>query len=244
MSLRAKFVGALPARALELLGAIDFHLRPSVRRGNWRTAMNGQHLRCELVVALLDLGVDFVVETGTFRGASTAFFAEHARCPVFSTESDPRTFGYTRERLRGVPGVTLVRGDSRVTLRRLAQRSKLRGQRPFLYLDAHWGEDLPLAEELDLAFRHWPEAIVMVDDFAVPDDPGYGYDDYGPGKALTLDYAAGVLARHGARVFFPRAAAADESGARRGCMVCVADAVRATEVEGLSGLRAYPVAWR
>ena len=26
----------------------------------------------------------------------------------------------------------------------------------------------------------WPEAIVMIDDFAVPADPGYGFDDYGP----------------------------------------------------------------
>jgi len=27
----------------------------------------------------------------------------------------------------------------------------------------------------------------MIDDFQVPDDPGYAYDDYGPGKALTPD---------------------------------------------------------
>jgi len=27
----------------------------------------------------------------------------------------------------------------------------------------------------------------MIDDFQVLDDPGYAYDDYGPGKALTPD---------------------------------------------------------
>lgn len=244
MSLRSKIVGALPAKALELLGAVDYHLRPSVRRGNWGTPLNGQQARAELVIALLALGADFVVETGTFRGASTAFFAQHARCPVISTEIEPRSFGFARERLRRLQNVTLVRGDSRATLRRLGLRGELRDQRPFVYLDAHWGEDLPLAEELELVLRHWPKAIVMVDDFAVPDDPGYGYDDYGPGRALTLDYATEVLARHGVGVFFPRTAAADESGARRGCLVAVADPGRAAEVAALPGLRAYPTTWR
>jgi hypothetical protein len=36
---------------------------------------------------------------------------------------------------------------------------------PQFYLDAHWNEDLPLAE--------W--------------DSGYGYDDFGPGRTLTSD---------------------------------------------------------
>jgi hypothetical protein len=54
---------------------------------------------------------------------------------------------------------------------------------------------LPLVDEIALAFRHWPEAVVMIDDFAVPGDPGYGFDVYGAGQALRLDYLAanGVL---------------------------------------------------
>lgn len=59
--------------------------------------------------------------------------------------------------------------------------------RLFAYLDAHWGEDLPLAEKLEIVFSWDSDAIVMIDDFQVPDDPGYAYDDYGPGKALTPD---------------------------------------------------------
>jgi hypothetical protein len=30
--------------------------------------------------------------------------------------------------------------------------------------------------------------VAMIDDFRVPGDEGYAYDDYGPGKALTADY--------------------------------------------------------
>ena len=58
------------------------------------------------------------------------------------------------------------------------------------YLDAHWNDHLPLREEVELALKHFAKAVLIIDDFAVPDDPGYAFDDYGPGKALTLDYLA------------------------------------------------------
>jgi hypothetical protein len=37
----------------------------------------------------------------------------------------------------------------------------------FVYLDAHWNDDLPLAEELEIVFGACPNAIVMIDDFNV-----------------------------------------------------------------------------
>src|SRR5216683_8159337 len=36
------------------------------------------------------------------------------------------------------------------------------------------GRDLPLAEEIDIVFSRCPLAVVMVDDFQVPSDAGYG----------------------------------------------------------------------
>ncbi len=58
----------------------------------------------------------------------------------------------------------------------------------FIYLDAHWEDDLPLAEELRIIAGAWRSAVVMIDDFQVSDDDGYGFDDFGPGKALTQSY--------------------------------------------------------
>ena len=58
----------------------------------------------------------------------------------------------------------------------------------FFYLDAHWNEDLPLAEELDTIFCRSSNPVVMIEDFQVPDDPDYGYDDYGPRKSLNPEY--------------------------------------------------------
>jgi hypothetical protein len=44
------------------------------------------------------------------------------------------------------------------------------------YLDAHWEEYLPLRDELQLIYNNFPRAVVLVDDFKVDDDLGYGFD--------------------------------------------------------------------
>jgi hypothetical protein len=78
-----------------------------------------------------------------------------------------------------------------------------RNQGLFVYLDAHWDDNLPLAEELAIVFAVCRNAIVMVDDFQVPFDDGYGYDDYGTGKSLIADYIEPVVAAHSLGVFYP-----------------------------------------
>src|ERR1043166_1061331 len=105
-----------------------------------------------------------------------------------------------------------------VVLRRLASMPDLQGRMLFFYLDAHWRDDLPLREEVEIISTHWPDALVMVDDFAVPDDPGYGYADYGEGRALTLELIRPAL-RASPAVYFPAAPSAAETGSRRGCVV-------------------------
>jgi hypothetical protein len=49
----------------------------------------------------------------------------------------------------------------------------------FFYLDAHRYEDLPLRDEIRIVTRHWSEVAIMVDDFEVPNDSDYRFDDYG-----------------------------------------------------------------
>ena len=71
------------------------------------------------------------------------------------------------------------------------------------YLDAHWQENLPLQEEIKLILAYGQPAAIMIDDFAVPGDPDYGYDDYGPGKTLSLSLLAQIEPR-GAALFSRR----------------------------------------
>jgi hypothetical protein len=59
----------------------------------------------------------------------------------------------------------------------------------------------------------------MIDDFQVPFDPGYGYDDYGPGKALTFEYIAPAIAENGLCALYPATPSGEEDGMRRGCII-------------------------
>src|SRR6185295_75953 len=107
----------------------------------------------------------------------------------------------------------------------------------FFYLDAHWYDDLPLAKEVDLIASHRKRFVVMIDDFKVSDDPGYDFDDYGNGKALALPLIKESIAAHQLGAFFPAAAARDETGAQRGCVVLASNGELSRKLLQLALLR-------
>jgi hypothetical protein len=82
------------------------------------------------------------------------------------------------------------------------------------YLDAHWGIELPLAQELQIIGNRFPSAIALIDDFKVPDDSGYGFDTYGANE-LSIEY----LYRNGVKapVYLPVICSNEETGSKRGC---------------------------
>jgi hypothetical protein len=204
----------------EAIGRVEYHVRPELR-DPWGGPFNGQAARAAAFAAIVDrFSPAAIVETGTFRATTTELFAR-TRLRVFTVEGLSRNYGFAKARLGGLRNVTLVRADSRDALRQwFAGPLKTFADLPlFFYLDAHWNADLPLAEELDIIFPNCPRAIVMVDDFQVPDDPGYGYDDYGTGKALTASYVAPAVGRYGLGLFYPAVPASMETGARRGSVV-------------------------
>lgn len=222
----------------ELLGRLDYYRFPKYR-ASWGGPFNGQQHRRRMFTDILAVGsVRAVVETGTFRGTTTEFMASVAPLPIFTVEYDRRNLGYSRQRLMGRSNVAVAHGDSRAFLRRLVDGDSLPDGVVLFYLDAHWGEDLPLAEELDIVFAARSDAIVMVDDFMVPGDPGYTFDDYGPGKALTADYIAPAVARFDLAVFYPAVGSQQETGARRGSVVLARDSDVVSRLARLPSLRA------
>lgn len=189
-------------------------------------AFNGQAGRQAIVRDLVDqFGFATVIETGTHFGNTAGYLATEFGLAVQTCELVPRYVRVASHLLRQLPTVEVHHLDSRQFLRQLAGAHHTSADRPFVYLDAHWHADLPLAEELDLVAENWPEWVAMIDDFRVPGDEGYGFDDYGPGRRLDLDYLAPVLARHGLTAFFPTLPSSAETGARRGCMVTCAPAL-------------------
>ena len=215
----------------------DYYYRRENFVGAMGGAFNGQKARRRLVTQLLhsvDLGM--ICETGTYLGSSTAFFADHFHGKIVTIEVDPYYHRFATLRLRSAPHVYVVHSDSVGHLKRLAQDRTKTSLPSLFYLDAHWYEYLPLRDELALIFGGWKKAVVLIDDFEVPDDPGYGFDDYGEGKRLCLNYLT-PLGLEQMHVFFPSASSAEETGSCRGCVVLTLDARMACVLSTLRVLR-------
>jgi hypothetical protein len=114
----------------------------------------------------------------------------------------------------------LYNKDSRTFLKELFQTNSS-WKMPFFYLDAHWGPDLPLADEISLIVADFAEFVICVDDFKHP-DPGYGYDRYSDETELSLEHLRPRLSLGSKPMFlYPAAPAETETGARRGTLFIV-----------------------
>jgi predicted O-methyltransferase YrrM len=180
--------------------------------------MNGQRWRCLMFAELVHkTAPKAIVETGTYLGTTTEWLAAF-QLPVFTCEAHRENYGFAKARLQATPNVRVVQADSRAFLTRLLGSPLGAGPNLF-YLDAHWNADLPLAEELEIIFGRAPESVVVIDDFEVPGDPGYRFDDYGVGKALTAAYISGTAERFKLHAYYPTTPSSCETGAVRGCVV-------------------------
>lgn len=171
---------------------------------------NGQSFRRKIVDRLIhDFQPDVLLETGTFLGRTTQYLAEKRR-PVFTCEIHPGFFRLARRSLRKHPHVTILFGDSVEGLRWVASEGSF--NRPFIYLDAHWEAQLPLADEVELITSSWRDVAIVIDDFLVPGHPGYAYDIY-RGIPLAIEM---LSLPAGCRVGYPALPPRNETGARRG----------------------------
>jgi hypothetical protein len=146
---------------------------------------------------------------------------------VLSYELVPRFAEFSRRRLRKRPHVQIEISDSVNGLKNHVGNPT---DVTLLYLDAHWYNYLPLRDEYALIQEKFPRAIIVVDDFKVPDDAEYTYDDYAPDMQLTLDYLSPSFTTKPA-VFFPAVKAKWETGQRRGSVVITTDTDLAAIIE-------------
>ncbi len=220
------------------LGVLDYWRFPGMRKA-WGGPFNGQQFRAAMFLSLIaKTDARAIVETGTHRGVTTQFMVRTA-LPIFTVESLARNYGFSRARLFRNRRVSVFHGDSRQVLRKLfdGPLRRFADRTLFVYLDAHGHGDLPLAEEIDLVFGHCPAAVVMIDDFQVPFDAGYGHDVYRSGKALTPAYIEPSVKTHGLQAFYPSVPAARETGQRRGCVVLAKKTVHGAVLASMPELR-------
>ena len=177
---------------------------------------NGQARRKEIFKQLLALArPELIIETGTCEGETTGYMAETSGLNVLTCEAMPERVDTATQRLKYM-NVQVVEADSRAFLRAAAKRHS--HTRTLFYLDAHWDVELPLTEELNIIFGSWPDFVVMIDDFKIDDDPGYGFDDYTniDQGIIGMELISKLIRAHNVPVFFPVAKSDTETGAKRG----------------------------
>ena len=159
------------------------------RRGGYEAApfhfQSGRIQMFENIIRACD--IEQIVETGTYIGSTAAWFAGFG-LPVYTVEANPRFAHFAQLRFSTNPLVHTAMMDLVIFLKRLASAPEYAGKVTLFYLDAHWGKRLPLADEMRVIAGAFPRCVIAIDDFMVPDDPGYSFDDFGPGKRLDLDY--------------------------------------------------------
>lgn len=210
---------SIKLRLSNLETAVQVMLESPVYSPDETVGFNGQRHRKAIFKELLSsYSFEVIIETGTWIGNTTGYMAEVSGLPIWSAELDSRFAAVARIRLKQFDRVTIEQNDSRTFLKRLTD-TNLQQAFPFFYLDAHWNNDLPLHDEIQLIAKTWKKFVIMIDDFGVPGDPGYGYDNYGGGKALVPEYIEHALRSFGLTARYPAARSEEETGAQRGCVV-------------------------
>jgi hypothetical protein len=228
----------LKKACLHFLGWLDYCRHPNLRE-DWEGPFNLQQHRQRIFLDLMSqLEFSAIVETGTFRGSTTSFMQEQSGLPVYSVELYPRFYSYARARLKNNRKIHLFCGDSRRALEKLWASNSVPRSGLFFYLDAHWNQSLPLKEEISFIFSHWRDSVVMIDDFQVPDDSGYCFDDYGEVGRLSVELLDGIDSLS-LSMWLPALRSENETGAKRGCVVLASDLARTTQLLAVESLRRY-----
>jgi len=192
-------------------------------RTNGMSMLNGSVIRAKIIQEIFDLAkCNIFIETGTYHGATAIGINRFLQAPVWSCESNSLEYFISRFFTVGMGGVRLYRQDSRCFLKMAVSKLGKMQSVPFFYLDAHEGRfdrnSLPLLEEIKI-LSAMAEFVVVIDDFCVPHDKGFGYGTYGD-HVVGIDLVYDTLIESKIQsCFFPAYTSSTETGVTRGfCM--------------------------
>jgi len=151
-----------------------------------------------------------IIETGTYLGDTSGYLAETSGLPVYSSEINRILHSLAKMRLKDMKNVCLIHSDSRKFIEEISRDPEIVRKECFFYLDAHWGKDCPLVEEISLIASCWEKFVMMIDDFQVPGDDGYGYDRYGAFKKLNISLIRRSMKKHDLGAYFPAVSSEEE----------------------------------
>lgn len=135
------------------------------------------------------------VETGSNVGSTLAYVARSfpwLRC--LSCEPDHSAFEQASANVGKYDNVTLFNGTSQQFIGHLSRyEPKIFSEQCFFWLDAHgYGFEWPLKKELEFITGRFSSGYILIDDFKVPGQDHFGYDQY-HGQVCSYDYVKDAL---------------------------------------------------
>ncbi|MBS1160444.1 MAG: hypothetical protein H6R15_2863 [Proteobacteria bacterium] len=210
---------ALENRIIFMEAALETYFDSPTYIDSDAVGFNGQKIRKAIFNELCDtFSFQSIIETGTYTGNTSGYMATQTGLPLSTCESNRVLVALAKNRLSGIPGVKCYAMDSRDFLNTLTHLD-VSSERVFIYLDAHCHDDLPLKQEIEIICKTWKEFAIMIDDFQVPGDKGYGYDSYAGNQALSINNFLPVFLQNGLAPFFPALPSSKETGAKRGSVI-------------------------
>lgn len=167
---------------------------------------------------------NFLVETGTYTGLTTKYFAhKYPRLKIFTIELDRYSFLAASSRLKDFTNVVAVHGSSVAHLPNIIKENSIHlpDKTNLWYLDAHWNDYCPLQDEVRLIMSLESKNIIVIDDFSVPQDEGYSYDVYTNGNdqiILNYDLISNQVGISG-YIYWPTLPSHKDTGSKRGTVV-------------------------
>jgi hypothetical protein len=134
---------------------------------------------------------------------------------MYTIEIDEATFEKAKARHQSNYrdlDITHILGDSAHEIEKVLNVLDPATDRVIAYLDAHWLDAIPTKEELNKLVAWGGDWIAIIDDFQVPNDSGYSFDQYGE---VTIGKSQ-VPKHSGIRTFTPSISSEMETGAKRG----------------------------
>lgn len=126
------------------------------------------HMALEVCYLIQEYGCDSIIETGTNMGDTTEFLAKcFPKTNVLSCENNLDFYEKAKKRLDKFDNVTLYNLSSDDFIKNISVGF------PFYFLDAHWNNYWPLADEILNIHR----GLICIHDFDI-NYLGYSYDEY------------------------------------------------------------------
>jgi hypothetical protein len=193
------------------------HIKPHIYFDRWSIQpFNGQARRMSVIWQISRVFKPTVgIETGTFLGSSTPYLSSMVERDIYTIEIDKNTFLLAKERFEKnnhQKNIKLILGDSVHQIDNILSDLNANSDRVIAYLDAHWYDAIPTTDEIQSLINWGGSWVAIIDDFKIPNDPGYKFDSYG-----EIEIGKDILpAEPDLCLYIPNVSSALETGRRKG----------------------------